>query len=325
MNFLDLTGELLGKVDFEKSKIVQPQKLVFVCGGKQSGKPEAPTSMREILLAKAAETGSQGQLGGARVILAEAAVNFLAESSFSNLLDLERFIAAAVNAVVLIVESPGSMCELGAFVMAPEICQKLIVVMQSDHIKKSSFITSGAIKYFKEQHLEEHDERVLGYHWQVDRDTCIISVPDHTIEGMLSDLPDSMRRVHSIHAKEFFRHNMDGHKVYLTLAFCHLIRAAKLIDLKRCFEFAGIDIAEKKLRHCLDILQICELVKCVRQGKLDYYVALVEQIPFEIAFRDGTERGDRSTSRWITRIVEKIASDNDEKFRIEMFIRRHNG
>ncbi len=117
MGFLDQAGELLSKVDFEKSKIIQPQKLVFVCGGARSGIPAAPTSMREILLTRAEAAGNPGELAGVKVILAEAAVNYLAESSFSNLLDLERYIAAVVHAVVLIVESPGSICELGAFVI----------------------------------------------------------------------------------------------------------------------------------------------------------------------------------------------------------------
>jgi hypothetical protein len=322
VGFLDLTCELLGKVDFEKSKIVQPQKLVFVCGGQKSGDPKAPTSMREILLAKAATIGSAGHIGEAKVILAEAAVNFLAESSFSNLLDLERFISAAVHAVVLIVESPGSMCELGAFVMAPEIREKLIVVMQSDHMPRSSFITSGAIKYFKEK---QQDAQIQGYYWAIDPTTRVITIPDFAIEAMLAELPAAMDRVHTMHVKETFRPKMDRHIIYLTLSFCHLLRAAKQIDIKRCFEFSGIDIAELKLKRCLDILQICELIKPIRQVKLDYYVPLVEQMPLEIAFREGTEKADRNNSRWITRIVEEIANDKDEKFRIEMFKGARNG
>ena len=162
MAVLELVGELLGKVDFEKSKIVQPRKLVFVCGGTKSGKPEAPRSMREILLTKAEAAGKPGELSGVKVVLAEAAVNSLAESSFENLLDLERYIAAIVHAVVLIVESPGSMCELGAFVVTPEICKKLIVVLQSEHVTPASFITSGAIKYFKGQEkTQDVDARIL--------------------------------------------------------------------------------------------------------------------------------------------------------------------
>lgn len=322
MAFVDLTGELLSKVDFERSKIIQPQKLVFVCGGMKSGNPAAPTSMREILLARADAAGNPGELGGAKVILAEAAVNFLAQSSFSNLLSFERFIAAAVHAVVLIVESPGSMCELGAFVMAPEISKKLIVVMQSEHIPRSSFITSGALKFFEEEHA---DAQVHGYQWEIHPETRVITIPDFAIQGMLAELPAAMDAVHTMHAKEAFKPDLDGHLIYLALSFCLLLRAAKLIDLKKCFELAGVEISETKLKQCLDILQICELVKSVRHVKLDHYVALVETMPLEIAFREGTAPADRSTSRWTTRIVEAIAGDKDEKFRIEMFKAARHG
>jgi RNA-directed DNA polymerase len=321
VGFLDRAAELLGKVDFDKSKIIQPQKLVFVCGGQKSGNPDAPTSMREILLARAEAAGNRGNLGGAKVILAEAAVNFLADSSFSNLLDLECFIAAVVHAVVLIVESPGSMCELGAFVMAPEICQKLIVVMQSYHLPRSSFITSGALKYFEEQ---QEDAQIQGYDWEIDRETRVITVPEYAIQKMLKELPIAMDRVHKMHAKEAFKCGLDGHLIYLTLAFCHLLRAAKQTDIKLCFEFANVDISETKLRHCLDILFICELLKPIKHSKLYYYVALVERMPLQIAFRDGTDKADRSTARWIRRIVDEIEKDEEEKFRIEMFKGRHN-
>ena len=317
MAFLDLAGELLGKVDFEKSKIIQPQKLVFVCGGMKSGNSGALTSMREILLTKAEASGNAGELGGAKVILAEAAVDYLAESSFSNLLDLERYIAAVVHAVVLIVESPGSICELGAFVMTPEICTKLIVVMQSEHIPRSSFITSGAIKYFKEQ---QADAPVLGYHWTIDRDNRAITVQDFVVDEMLASLPAAMDAVHTMHAKETFKADLEGHLIFLTLAFCHLLRAAKQIDIKRCFELASIKVTETHLKHFIDILVICELIKPVRHGKLDFYVALVEQMPLEISFKDGIDKADRNTARWITRIIDAIASDKSEKFRIDMFL-----
>lgn len=316
MAFLDLTGELLGKVDFGKSKIIQPQKLVFVCGGQKSDDPTAPTSMREVLLSKAASAGNPRELGGAKVILAEAAVNYLANSSFSNLLDLERYLAAAVHAVVLIVESPGSMCELGAFVMTPEIRKKLIIVMQSEHMHRPSFIINGATNYFIEQ---ESDDRVLGYHWVIDRDTHKITVQTFVVDEMLASLPAAMDAVHTTHAKESFKNDLDGHLMFLTLSFCHILRAAKQIEIKKCFEFSKIEITDKTIKHYIDILLICELIKTVRHGKLDFYVPLVEQMPLEIAFKEGTEQANRNTARWINRIVECITDDKDEKFRVEMF------
>jgi len=319
VKFLDLTGELLGKIDFGRSKIIQPEKLVFVCGGQKSGHPAAPTSMREVLLAKAEAVGKPGVLGGAKVLLAEAAVNALADSSFTNLLELERYIAAVVHAVILIVESPGSMCELGAFVMVNEIRDKLIVVMQGEYVPTPSFITIGAIKYFKDH---QANAQVHGYDWKIDKASRVITAPQYAIDAMLAELPLAMEQVHSMHARELFRRDKLGHLIHLTLAFCHLLRAAKLIDIKRCFDHAGIDITENGVKHCIDTLMICKLLKMVPQGRLDYYVALVEKMPLEIAFKEATPKADKNTLRWITRIAEEI--EGEEKFRLEMFVEHRN-
>lgn len=138
MNYLDLVGELLKRIDFEQSEIVHLQKLVFVCGGKASKIPSSPASLRELLLHEASSAGTPDKLGGAAVLLAEEAEKALAKSNFGNLLDLEEYIAAIVHAVVLIVESPGSFCELGAFVKTREICEKLIAIIPSRYKNEPS-------------------------------------------------------------------------------------------------------------------------------------------------------------------------------------------
>lgn len=315
MHFLDLTGELLAKVDFDKSKIISPQKLVFVCGGQSSNVPAAPTSMREILLAEAYAKGKQGEFGGAKVLLAEKAVNALSDTKFNDLLELEKYIAAVVQAVILIVESPGSMCELGAFVMVEEISDKLIVVLQGKYKNSPSFITDGAIKYFKKRRV---DAQVHGYDWDIDDKTKIVTVPSYAIDAMLAEIPIAIQDVHTSHAKEKFKKDKLEHQIYLTLGFCHLLRAAKLIDIKKCFEFSGIEIDEITIKHCLDTLIICNLAKMVPQARLDYYIATVETNPFSMRFLAGTDRADSSQSRWQTRIKDEI--EKEEKFRNEMFV-----
>jgi len=145
------------------------------------------------------------------------------------------------------------------------------------------------------------------------------------VEEMMQTLSAAMDAVHALHAKELFKEGEIGHVIILTLAFCHLLRAAKLIDIKKCFDLASIEIGETTLKHCIDILVICELVKPVRHGKLDFYVALVEALPLEIAFKKGIEGRDRSAARWTRRIINEITSDKNEKFRLDMFKEARNG
>lgn len=313
MGFFELVSEFLRNIDFEKSEIMQPQKLVFVCGGKASNKADEPWSMRELLLQKAAQTVGSGKLGDATILLAEEAIKALEKSSFSNLLDLEEYIAAIVHAVLLIVESPGSMCELGAFVKTQEIREKLIVIMPSDYKNVPSFITSGAVKFLEENYPPA---QVLGFHWNVDKNG-VISAPDYTLDEMDIAIPEAMRQVHKVHEKESFRKNKIGHLIYLCLAFCHLLRSAKLADIKECFSVSGIVIDETAVKRCIDTLVICKLLKAVENGKLTYYVSRVGRMPLEIRWRSGTPNPDRNTLRRIARIAAEI--EREEKFRIEMF------
>nr|WP_280514497.1 retron St85 family effector protein [Chthonobacter albigriseus] len=300
-------------IDFENSKIVLPRKLVFLCGGKASRIAGSPSSLRELLLQKSSETGSEGRIGEAEVLLAEDAVSALAKSAFKNLLDLEEFIAAIVQSVILIVESPGSMCELGAFVKTREIREKLIVVLQGEFKNVQSFITVGAVAYLEEQYAPS---QILAFHWNTSREQ-VVSAPDYMLSEMLLAIPDAMAQVQADHQLEAFRSDRIGHLIYLTLSFCHVLRAAKLADLKLCFSDAGFGIEEITIRRCLDTLIICKLVKAVEHGRLTYYVSLADRMPLEIAFKNGTPNRDRDTLRWVTRIAESI--ENNEKHRTEMF------
>jgi hypothetical protein len=304
-------------VDFRRSEVIHPKKLVFVCGGKSNGGGLLPTSLREALLGHVTENGRQNQLGDSEVILAETAMNALDQSAFTNLLALEEFIAAVVDAILLIVESPGSMCELGAFVKTSEIREKLIVVMPSDYINDASFIKSGAIRYLKENHS---NPQVYGYDWGHDENGKL-TVPLYTLKKMAVEIPAAMLSVYRAHEKEAFDEHARGHIIYLTLSFCHLLRGAKLLDLKHCFASAGIQVTETVIRQCLDTLIICKLLKPVTHGKLIYFVAQVARVPLELAWKPGTPNADRDTLRWIGRIKTAIAREDSD--RLEIF-RRHN-
>lgn len=199
-----------------------------------------------------------------------------------------------------------------------EIREKLIVILPGEHKNTPSFITKGAIGY-----LRGHDPnaQILGFHWRTNE--SVIEASEYMIDSMLSEIPSAMQATHKAHSTEDFRADKIGHRIYLTLAFCHLLRAAKLSDLKACFAAASIPIDETTLRHCIDTLTICHLVKAVEQGRLTYYVARVARMPFEIAFRPGTSDRDRDTMRWIVRIKDQI--EKEDGVRLEMFREHHDG
>jgi hypothetical protein len=64
-----------------------------------------------------------------------------------DLLSLENLLASSVDAVVMFIESPGSIAELGAFSNHTELNNKLIVYVNKIYQNEDSFINLGPIKY----------------------------------------------------------------------------------------------------------------------------------------------------------------------------------
>lgn len=66
-----------------------------------------------------------------------------------NLLNLEKFLAENVNAVVIPLQSPGTFVELGAFSNHEVLRNKLVVLMNPKYRKNTSFINDGPIKLLR--------------------------------------------------------------------------------------------------------------------------------------------------------------------------------
>lgn len=67
-----------------------------------------------------------------------------------DLLTLENLLAAAVDAVVLLVESPGAIAELGAFANHESLRQKLVVIQDEKYRRARSFIGHGPIRLLQD-------------------------------------------------------------------------------------------------------------------------------------------------------------------------------
>lgn len=66
-----------------------------------------------------------------------------------DLLTLENLLADGVNAVTILLQSPGTFAELGAFTNYEKLRDKLIVVIDPKFTKERSFINLGPIRFLK--------------------------------------------------------------------------------------------------------------------------------------------------------------------------------
>lgn len=139
--------------------------FIFICGG-PSGVDPFPQSLRDGLQRELVKHPLLDQL----TRLAEHYKDWSREGTYADLLDFEEHMAELSAVIVLILESPGSIAELGLFTAIEPFREKLLVVMESHHYAEPSFIRLGPIEYLEktfknttECHRWRNSDRTLDY------------------------------------------------------------------------------------------------------------------------------------------------------------------
>jgi hypothetical protein len=70
-----------------------------------------------------------------------------------NALEMEQQLASLADAVIVIVESPGTFTELGAFGSSPDLRKKLLPILDATHQHSRSFINTGPVRWIDEDSL----------------------------------------------------------------------------------------------------------------------------------------------------------------------------
>jgi len=122
---------------------------IFLCGASVSDS----NSIRNLIYK------SVRDIGKTNVVLPEWLFSDLMAKPQYNLLDLENELAHNVDLLIIPLESVGTIAELGAFASFPTIRGKIIVINDTGHKRKQSFVNLGPIKLIK----QEHPDNVMYY------------------------------------------------------------------------------------------------------------------------------------------------------------------
>jgi hypothetical protein len=118
---------------------------LFLCGGK-GGEEE---SLRRILRKRISNLISKYRY---RIYFPEDMfVELTLGHQRHDLLSLENILAKSVDCVVILLQSPGTFTELGAFANHRRLRDKLIIVTDPKYARDKSFINLGPIRYLKRQ------------------------------------------------------------------------------------------------------------------------------------------------------------------------------
>jgi hypothetical protein len=109
--------------------------VIFLCGAAQSKSRDA---IRAYL---------QKHTPDLDVFYAEKVWEQIASLKERDALQMEEDLAKLADLVIVIVESAGTLTELGAFSLSPRLRQKLLPVVDEKYLHDSSFITNGPLRW----------------------------------------------------------------------------------------------------------------------------------------------------------------------------------
>lgn len=272
-------------------KISNLSGVIFLCGGKTSKSTLTPTESLRDHLCRIIQKDHPALYD--RIFLAERISEWFNEifrtTHTSDLLSFEEHISGLASAICLIVESPGSIAELGAFSMNSAINPRLMVIIRSDFNTKNSFISLGPITYLEDLTPRRESGRVFVYPWKTTWDDIQKrDFPDQTdINNIGQELIEDLLKFESENPKvTLFDPKMKGH---VSLLICDLLgcfSALKIGELHGITSHAGLPDTELQLKWHLLILEKIGLIKSYTWRGTPYYVSLTDEKFIEYNFTD---------------------------------------
>ncbi|MHB1229364.1 MAG: retron St85 family effector protein, partial [Halothiobacillus sp.] len=162
----DPRDELLSAIDFEKCKVnLSDSPIVLLCGGQANNEKNTPDdpdlpvqSLRHAIVNHALYHTVPYE-----IFRPEEIKDWNTDGVFKNLMSFEEELANICSLVVVILESAGSIAELGAFSQLEDLSSKLIAIHSGIFNDESSFINLGILRYL----IGNKRSSVKNYPWDM--------------------------------------------------------------------------------------------------------------------------------------------------------------
>ncbi|WP_288932242.1 retron St85 family effector protein [uncultured Eubacterium sp.] len=148
------------RVNSFKSKIVP--KFIFICGsqivdenGKELSEEELKNNIRYYIARTLNEQMEIIDYGkNVKMVNCVFSEHLYNQDLAEDILSFEEVLAEISDYIIIVVESPGTYCELGAFVLNDKFMKKTIVINEDKPQFEKSFITRGPIKKVRDNNPE---------------------------------------------------------------------------------------------------------------------------------------------------------------------------
>jgi len=246
MKYEEILLDEVIKWDKERFNLIFKNPIIFLCGGDilplDEGELKYYSSLRSYLIDYAGVIKREIQIR-----TAEAFQDYLLV--YDNLLEFESDIASISDLVVIILESPGALIELGIFIENKNIRNKLVAIQHYDFSSQLSFINLGPLKALR----DSSKKAVLGYNWP--REERFQHLNGDLLKLICEDISEHLK---SPRTQSTFDIDIEAHKILL------------IYELIRCF----YPIAETEI---LTVLHLIYDHKVMQSKKLKKILYLLEK------------------------------------------------
>lgn len=274
--------------------------IILLCGGQENHKSEEYLSLRDSIIKNNTKLYFE---------IPENIKQWQNDSIFRDLVEFETELAAICTMVVLIIESEGSIAELGAFSQFTELRQKMLIIRPYEYSKENSFINLGILRFIE----RENKNSVRTYDWSINKPS---EIDKETIFDSLSDISTALEEYVG---DRNFNHESQSHVTILIYELINLFTALSLTEIITYLKSFNIEINHKKLKMKLFLLEEFQLVTKEEYGDSKFYLLGNKEF-FRMSYHDvGKEKFDRL--RIQTSVKAYYGSTDSEKNRARV-IRR---
>jgi hypothetical protein len=275
-------------VDLATAFVEDFPALLFFCGGpiNDASSPE-PWSVRDAVLR--AFTLSHPDLSS-RIFLAEDFKDWMHDSVYDELFTFEQHLASLSSAIVIFVESAGSIAELGAFSQLDGVKEKLIIFVPTELYEKDSFIKLGPIKYLE----GAFQGSVRTYPWRTVESAHGSRVDVTSLTDCVDEICDAISEtLGEVRVQRKFNSAGIRDQMLLVRDVLSQLIGLKLHEIADYILEMGIKIETARLRQYLFVLKTLKLIRSVPRGKDRYYVATDSRRFIRYGMKYGLPKIDR--------------------------------
>jgi hypothetical protein len=294
LNLDQLRIALASKISIDNLRVDISSPIIFICGGAAKVTDPEPASIRDALLR------CLGKKRALQLIVAEDYKDWINDSTYKDLMSFEDDIAQISSLIILVLESPGSLTELGLFSSNFDFISKLLVLVSAKHHKEDSFIRLGPIRYLESM----SNYCVHAYPWDPRQ-------PGKTVTPYISDIENDITNFLNQSTKsEKFSKDNNGHVAFLVYEIINIMRAAKLKEIHDFLITVGIQIKQDEVKRIIFLLTKIYFVEKIKHGNIDYY------LPIEDQNRIIFQGVDRTAEK--IKIINLYKSIQSEKSRVKL-------